>query len=310
MAHFKYNDGDIVGPNNILMIKRLNKRGHTWYASFKCPECGDPFEAAIEQIASGYRKKCPLCVKKDGPVNKSNLVGQTFGRLTVLEDDGTRYGRKILWKCQCFCKDHSIVYATTYRLKSGQTKSCGCLRKEVSSERAKNRKTDIKIGSKYGLLTVIGEGRHDYGVYWKCKCDCSPDRIVEVKGYNLTQGTVISCGCVASSKGEKKIELVLDELKITFKKEYIFNDCINPKTGNKLRFDFYLPDYNTCIEYDGEQHFKDVSVFADNLEDIQYRDSIKDKYCQEHSIKLIRIPYTDFSKLNNDNYLLSLLKNS
>lgn len=311
MSRFKYNNGDIIGPNNILMIKRLNKRGRTWYASFKCPKCGNPFEAAIEQIVSGYRKKCSLCVKKDGPVNKANLVGQTFGRLTVLEDDGTRCGRKVLWKCQCSCKDHNIIYTTTRRLKSGETKSCGCLRKEVSSERAKNRKTNIEIGSRYGLLTVLEEGRHDHGVYWKCKCDCSPDKIIEVKGYLLTQGRIISCGCVTSSKGEKKIELTLNELKITFNKEYIFNNCINPKTGSKLRFDFYLPDYNTCIEYDGIQHFIYTNSgwnTKENYLETVYRDSIKNQYCKENNIKLIRIPYTDFLKIGK-NYIKKFLDN-
>lgn len=63
-----------------------------------------------------------------------------------------------------------------------------------------------------------------------------------------------SCGCL-NSKGEEKITQILLKLNIIFYKEYQFIDCINPKTNTKLRFDFYLPDYNCCIEYDGKQHY-------------------------------------------------------
>lgn len=67
-------------------------------------------------------------------------------------------------------------------------------------------------------------------------------------------GKTQSCGCLVS-KGEEKINFILQELKIKFNTQKTFNDCINPKTNTKLRFDFYLPDYNCCIEYDGKQHY-------------------------------------------------------
>ena len=73
---------------------------------------------------------------------------------------------------------------------------------------------------------------------------------------NLTSGSVRSCGRCKTSRGEEKVKEVLDKLKITYKQQYTFKDCINPNTGYLLRFDFYLPDYNCCIEYDGIQHFK------------------------------------------------------
>ena len=76
-----------------------------------------------------------------------------------------------------------------------------------------------------------------------------------------------------------------------------------------MPFDFYLPDYNTCIEYDGEQHFhtpnnKTSTYFTkEKIDEIQYRDSIKNQYCKDNNIKLIRIPYTDYNLLN-EKYLL------
>ena len=88
----------------------------------------------------------------------------------------------------------------------------------------------------------------------------------------------------------------------------IFFGCINPKTNGRLRFDFYLPDYNLCIEFDGEQHFKTGKwawTKEIKAEDIRYRDNLKNQFCADNSINLLRIPYTDYGKLNkNDDYLM------
>ena len=77
---------------------------------------------------------------------------------------------------------------------------------------------------------------------------------------------------------------------INFIHQFSFNDCINIR---KLPFDFYLPEHNTCIEFDGEQHFKPLKRFGgeQNFIYIQKNDEIKNKYCLEKNIKLIRIKY-------------------
>lgn len=98
-------------------------------------------------------------------------------------------------------------------------------------------------------------------------------------------------------------------MSIDFIAEYSFPDCINPNTNAKLKFDFYLPDYNCCIEYDGEQHYKGWRKGYDpktSLEQVQFRDEIKNKYCKDNHIRLIRIPYTQLNKINED-YIINLL---
>ena len=57
------------------------------------------------------------------------------------------------------------------------------------------------------------------------------------------------------------------------------------------RFDFYLPEYNRLIEYDGIQHYKERNFFKDTLEEIQNRDIIKNNFALNNNIDLIRIPY-------------------
>ena len=67
---------------------------------------------------------------------------------------------------------------------------------------------------------------------------------------------------------------------------FTFDDCFYKK---KLLFDFYLFDYNTCIEYDGEFHYKDLGF--NDLESQKIKDNIKNEYCSKKNIHLLRIPY-------------------
>lgn len=92
------------------------------------------------------------------------------------------------------------------------------------------------------------------------------------------------------SYGETIISTFLDRMSIKYKYNNSLKDCISL---SKLRFDFYLPDYNTCIEYDGIQHFQPVSYFGGDVEfeKIKIRDKIKDDWCKVNGIKLLRINY-------------------
>lgn len=102
------------------------------------------------------------------------------------------------------------------------------------------------------------------------------------------------CPRCSSSKGEEKITYFLLNKEIAFVREKKFH-----KLGS-LRFDFYLPDYNLCIEYDGIHHFVSVDRFKSgktDLAQIKARDEKKNQFCFENNIKLIRIPYTDYNNI-------------
>jgi very-short-patch-repair endonuclease len=98
-------------------------------------------------------------------------------------------------------------------------------------------------------------------------------------------------------------------LEIQFVRQKKFEDCKNLKVGRycrRLPFDFYLPEFNTVIEYDGRQHFKPIEKRGgeESYKRIQINDEIKNKYCKDNGIKMIRIPYT--VKFDD---ILPLLKN-
>lgn len=102
--------------------------------------------------------------------------------------------------------------------------------------------------------------------------------------------------CNNLSKGENEISKVLDKLNLKYIKEYKFEDC---KNIIDLKFDFYIPNINLVIEYDGIQHFKPVKFFGGEKRFIldKKRDNIKNNYCKENNINLLRIPYYDFKNI-------------
>jgi hypothetical protein len=123
------------------------------------------------------------------------------------------------------------------------------------------------------------------------KCQCKKDGFVwSTKPYSLLKGH--GCPKCSESKGEKEIAEILDRLKISYLREKRFPNC---RYKYALSFDFFLPEFNACIEYDGKQHFEPIAKFGGlkGLKSNQKRDKIKDLYCQESDINLIRIPYTE-----------------
>lgn len=104
--------------------------------------------------------------------------------------------------------------------------------------------------------------------------------------------------CQNNFKGEKEIEKVLNEFNIEFNTQYKFKNC---KFKKQLPFDFYLPNYNLLIEYDGIQHFQIKKHFGgyEGFIDTKIRDAIKNIYCKDNNIELLRIPYWDIKNIKN-----------
>lgn len=224
-----------------------------------------------------------------------DITNQRFGKLIAIEPTKNKKEGSIIWKCKCDCGNTTYVSVSELNRTNNNTQSCGCYQREQI------RKIGIKNGTnllnkKFGKLTVIEKTNRRMGrtIIWKCKCDCG--NICYVSTNNLKSGHSTSCGCI-KSKGEQAIAKYLKAKNISFIKEYRFKDC---KNKISLPFDFYLPDYNCCIEYDGEQHFH-VAGWSneEKLKDIQYRDAIKTNYCAVNNINLIRIKYTDFNKIED-----------
>lgn len=223
-----------------------------------------------------------------------DLSNQKFGRLTALEATEKRINKSVVWRCQCECGKECFISAAS--LRSGRTKSCGCLKQE-SDKKPKGNVIDL-IGQKFGHLTVISRNGSDQRgeALWECECDCSNHTHLIVLGSNLRTGHTQSCGCERRSKGELAVEKILKENNIQFIQEYKAFQFANKKWAS---FDFYVNN-KYFIEYDGETHYLSNLHGWHTLEQLnsqQERDIIKNQWCKDNNIPLIRIPYTHLKDL-------------
>ena len=246
-----------------------------------------------------------------------DLAGQRFGKLVVLENMGKLDNRRYYWKCQCDCG--AIVIKEGSRLRSGNTKSCGCGQYDGLKQHNKiqTEKSLIPIRTKFGKLTVLEAtgykpqytGATKNRMWYKCKCDCG--NFCEVSGNQLKSGQAISCGSCLSSKGEYTIEQILLKNNILFKKEVVLPELVK-QTKRRLRFDFAI--YNQegkierFIEFDGRQHLNgpDKGYWGrttDTLENIRERDQIKNNFCFNNGYPLVRIPYYKVNNLKLEDLL-------
>lgn len=130
----------------------------------------------------------------------------------------------------------------------------------------------------------------------KVKIICSKHGVFEQLPSNHKSGS--RCPLCTISKGEEMILEFLLENKIDFIPQHRFKDC---RDKRPLPFDFYLPKYNTCIEYNGRQHFEIIEQWGGTigLKDRQKKDEIKVKYCRDKNINLISIKHDETDILKN-----------
>ena len=228
-------------------------------------------------------------------LNKNKLIdltGKKFGKWTVLRRGENRNGKPYWW-CECDCPRHTIKEVSGAHLRSGESLCCGCGKLE-----------DLR-GQTFTRWTVkeldIERTDKEQTAYWFCQCSCKNATVKSINASNLKRGLSKSCGCLDDSSGEYKIKTILKNANITFYQEYSYTN-LKSKNNVVLRYDFYLPDYNCLIEFDGEQHFyqkgQGHGYFTDEkIENIHLHDNMKNKYCIDNKITLIRIPYTHYDAL-------------
>ena len=162
---------------------KRNKYHNVAYWICKC-DCGNTKSIRAIQLTSGGTNSCG-CSWFDGK-EKQQIIGKKFGMLTAIKMvERRKHHLYYLFKCDCgnekIISKESVV--------EGRTKSCGCITKELNS----NRCVIDLTGQKFGRLTVIQYDHSKNGTYWLCQCDCGKTKVI--KGTSLTGKLTTSCGC-------------------------------------------------------------------------------------------------------------------
>jgi hypothetical protein len=207
-------------------------------------------------------------------------------------------------KIKIICPIHGEFLQTPAEHVSGR----GCYKCGMNSIGDKKRKTLEQFITD---ANKIHNNKYDYSLVEyknakiRVKIICPKHGIFEQRPdnhINLKRG----CPECVNSIGEEKISSYLKNVK--YISQYRFEECRGEKYS--LSFDFYLPEQNLCIEYQGEQHFKPIKYFG-GIKKFKYQqknDQIKRDYCQKNGINLLEISYKDFNRIEEilkENLILS-----
>lgn len=262
----------IYNKNKITIIgDYINTKTKT---QCKCEICGYVWEVIPDKLLQG--RGCPQCSRKikgskEELQNKLNQIGKN---ITVL---GTYINRNTPILCKCDNCDYTWeVRPYDILNKQGCPKCNKCvISQEEVLDKIYNINPNIEILSKYVNYTTR--------LQCKCvKCGCTWQALPG----NLYQGT--SCPRCKQSKGETLVEKYLMEHNIKYISQYFI------KTNtSRFYIDFYLPNDNCFIEYNGEQHYKPIAYFGGELQFNKQVDRDKNLrlYCINNNIKLIEIGY-------------------
>lgn len=173
--------GQVFGQLTVIAEapSRRQSGGTRAYWLCRC-ECGTELEVQAGSLVGRKTQSCG---------HRKNLVGEVFGRLTVIAEAPPRRmpsGQLAsYWLCRCECGTEKEIGA---HLVQGTTRSCGCLRR------------DNLLGQTFGRLTVIAAAPHRLrpagapACYWLCRCQCGTEK--EIAAGHLVHGSIRSCGCL------------------------------------------------------------------------------------------------------------------
>lgn len=270
-----------------------------------CDYCGSEYDSwyyAVMYSRKAYPKDaCAYCAgKKSSEINRGKRSKKYIGQarkiceelgyiLLTTEDEFTNVKMQIKFICPIHGEQSMML---DNFLRGHRCAKCG---RQTVANLLKYTQDYVKEC----IESVNGNKWLNYGEYINSYkhnliIQCSCGNIFTTCFVNYVKAQINTCSICShkESKGEQRIRELLDNYNITYEQEKRFDDCRDKKP---LPFDFYLPDYNLICEYDGLQHFKDVSML--DHETTVAHDSIKNEYCKFHNIDILRIPYWDFDNI-------------
>lgn len=304
--------------NNLCWInskiwKFSNKKDKT--IELMCHNCGHKFSLSFRQMLE-REKGCMFCFAKNLRINENEIKSLIEKAEIELSCECINKNEKYINKKKTkfkflvdldLYKKITIIWETNLdnlkvilkNRKTAKNKFYVFLKdhqiKDILNEFINDTKIKINYTGNLNLNTEL-----------ECICPTCGEKCY-IKTSDLLYGKKkIKCKCSTLYAGEAAIKDFLEKNNINFEFQKTFDWL---KYKKPLKLDFFLPEYNIGIEYQGEQHFKPVKYFGGQeiYSILISRDKIKNKLCKEHGIKILYISdKTLFNKYSN-NYVLGKL---
>lgn len=259
-----------------------------------CPIHGSFWQQPI--LHANYKNNCPKCVIENGRTSHDTFISRCIKKHNNKYDYSKTKYVKLHDDIDIICPTHGL-FTQKARIHLDGSGCSKCFRERVNKNNEQFIKESIDIyGDKYS---------YDKVEYTTNK---NPVIITCKKHGDFTkrpQNHLYGSGCprCIESSGERILSRLLDKYKIKYIREYKIDNY-------KYRFDFYLPDANIYIEFNGIQHYHPVDAFGGEKSLIKTvrNDRIKKKIVKDIGGVLITISYRHFKKLHTGEYLTQRLK--
>jgi hypothetical protein len=243
-----------------------------------CSEHGSFF---VRPDAHVRKVGCPVCnggikYTKEIFIEKANI--KHYGKYDYSFVEYINSSKKV----EVICPEHGSFFISPSNHLLGQSCSiCSGVKKKTLEQFIEI--SNIKHNNRYDYSESIYVNNRS-----KIKIICPVHGMFEQTAKDHMNGN--GCKLCNLSKGELMVKNILDSYKIFYIREYKFESC-KSLSGVKLPFDFYLPEYDICIEYDGRQHFEPVDIFGgiDSYERLVENDSIRNDWCKNNNKTLVTI---------------------
>ena len=282
---------EVRNINPDITVVGTYKNSHT-KIEFRCKE-GHKWITTPSNVLAG--KTCLTCANIQSSLRQRKSHEQFVKELKNIHPDITVIGEYVNsnTKIEFMCSKGHIWKSAPSNLLSGC--SCPfCKGEKISALKFKTHEQFLGEVLELGIdVTVLGT-YHSAREHILCRCNkCNHEWMITPN--NLLRG--FGCPKCKKSKGEQAVEEYLIAHNIVFETQKRFADCIDQRP---LPFDFYLPEYNMLIEYQGAQHYMATHRMGDE-EKLIYRqkhDCIKREYCKDKGINLLEIPYTNLNQVS------------
>lgn len=282
-------------PTSSIVSTEYN--GNTDTLQFRCKECGNLYKRKWSKMKDCQNKVCRGCASRLCQSHTYEYVENVF----------KQYGYKLLEKE--YIKNSQPLYCEDdegyrYKISLQNLEKGRNPRKFSMKSNIENYMYNINVFIK---KMNINAKTIEYVSNNKVKflCECGEEFVTDT--YKFISGEKRRCEkCTKKISGlELKVMEYFIRYNIRFIHQYSYSDCKNKR---ELPFDFYLPEFNTCIEVDGDQHFhlafvSDKERALQNFRKIKDNDEKKNAYCYNNNINLIRIPYWKIKNGSFENIL-------